>query len=243
MKKWLLSILGIGILFLIMGAGLILGCYGRSFSISQTSSEVLTVELPVQTVAINLLMSDVSSKISERLGVGILEKKLVGKTGDLSLPSFLSGKWNAQQIEESLCEMRDADLGVLPLKIRTTTEATPDKIVTVTELSESSGALEKMVQVVTLTPVPESATETKKPAGKGLMGMVSGLLGGEKGSGKTEIKVEYTTSIRVGYPELPPIRTEAEKRLALSHEKTMRILVETLGEFASHPEIALQSGQ
>ncbi|MDO5112886.1 MAG: hypothetical protein Q4E67_00765 [Planctomycetia bacterium] len=239
MKKWLLRSVGLGILLLILGVGLILGCYGRSFSISKTSSETFTVEMPVQTVAINLLMSDVSSKISQRLGVGVLEKKTVEKTGDISLPSFLSGKWNARQVEESSCEMQDANLGTLLLKIRATMEASPEKIVTVTELSESAGALEEMVQVVTITPVPAPEQESKKPAGKGLMGMVSGLMGGGKQSGKTEIGVEYTTSIRVEYPALPFIRTEAEKRLALSHEKTMQVLVETLREYATTPDMTL----
>ncbi|MDO4573864.1 MAG: hypothetical protein Q4D98_01470 [Planctomycetia bacterium] len=217
----------LGIFVLLIGVSL--WVYGRSFTLTCTTEEEFTVDLPLQTVALNLMMSNVSDKIAERLGITILQKELVEKSGEISITAFLSGNWNIRTVEESDCELNDPNLGKMRMKIRTITAATPEKVVVQTDLVSPVGSLWDMAQTITITPL---ASE-EKPDKKRRLGFLSAVLG--KSADRTTIGIHYSTTVEINWPGVPVIRQEAEKRLEASHDKTVTILMDTLKETAEHP--------
>ena len=212
-KIWLRCIAVLAVILIVAAVAVF---RSMSFTVTQTTQDELTMDQPMQSVAMSLLISDVASKIQKELDIEVLQKTSVSQSGEISPVAFLSAKWNVQIVEDQQCIFHNKDLGDLHLNTRMTTTAEPKKIVSTTVLNEPSDVLKELNQTLTITPVDPKSKQSP-----------------------THIQVTLTNTVRIPYPPLPFIRKIAEKRVAAEQERTVSTIVKVLKENIESPVGAL----
>ena len=212
-KIWLSSV---GVLAVILIVVTVVVFRSMSFTVTQTTQDELTVEQPMQSVVMSLLIADVASKIQKELNIEVLKKTPVSQSGEISPMAFLSAKWNVQIVEDQQGILHNKDLGDMHLNTRMTTTASPKKIVSTTVLNEPSDVLKELNQTLTITPVDPKSKQSP-----------------------THIQVTLTNTVRIPYPPLPFIRKIAEKRVAAEQQLTVSTIVKVLKENIESPVGAL----
>ena len=203
----------IAILLLLLVAGGIYYVATSSFVINKTVEDSFYVESPVTVVGINLLAADAQKVISDRLGVRVISTETV-KNPDIDLGTAFFGTLEFVKEEISVCEIDNPDLGTLRMKLRITTQATPDgKITTTSELAEPCEKLQGFSHIVILSLDPEFVSKS--------------------GRTLTKVSISYSTTIRVDYPDLPAIRKIAQGKTESANTKSVKIIKDTLKELVS----------
>lgn len=197
----------VAVVALLFGLRILTPSMFGTFRIAKVSQQEIIVPLPLQFVLQNLMMSGVQERIMQELGVEMQESQSITKKLNLNPMSLMSGKWDAETVDESEVVFSDPTMGKLRARIRAEMRAKPGHVSTVTRLKEPTEYLNDFSQKITMTPL-------------------------ENNPRKTRIVVEYETDITVQYPGFAFLRAYAEQQLADAHAKTLEIICNTLADGA-----------